>query len=242
MMKSAKEVEHNLSRLAQKSRAVGIHIVVATQRPEVKVVTGLIKANLPCRIAFRVASRMDSRIVLDQNGAETLMGEGDMLFLPPGSSKLIRAQGTFVDDTELHNVIGYLRDQAEPDFHPELLRLRVQEVRSPEERDALFDDAARIILETRRGSVSLLQRRLGVGYARASRLIEQMADAGIVGHYKGSQAREVVMTLEDYEAQHDRELNADLDDDTAEPFDDDDEDEDEEEEEEEDEEEADYDE
>lgn len=240
MMRSAKEVEHNLSRLAQKSRAVGIHIVVATQRPEVKVVTGLIKSNLPCRIAFRVASRMDSRIVLDQNGAETLMGEGDMLFLPPGSSKLIRAQGTFVDDTELHNVIEYLRDQAEPDFHPELLRLRVQDAGSPEERDALFDDAVRIILETRRGSVSLLQRRLGVGYARASRLIEQMADAGIVGHYKGSQAREVTMTLDEYEARQDQEFDADSEDTDEEPSDSDDDEEDEEEEEEDEEEDEDY--
>jgi S-DNA-T family DNA segregation ATPase FtsK/SpoIIIE len=163
------------------------------------------------------------------------MGEGDMLFLPPGSSKLIRAQGTFVDDTELHNVIEYLRNQAEPDFHPELLRLRVQDTGSPEERDALFDDAVRIILETRRGSVSLLQRRLGVGYARASRLIEQMADAGLVGHYKGSQAREVTMTLEEYEARQDREFDDDAEDTAAELSDTSDE-EDEEEEEEDDEE------
>ncbi|UCG15379.1 MAG: DNA translocase FtsK [Phycisphaerales bacterium] len=199
MMTSAHEVEHHLSRLAQKSRAVGIHIVVATQRPEVKVVTGLIKSNLPCRIAFRVASRMDSRIVLDQNGAEVLMGQGDMLFLPPGTSKLIRAQGTFVDEVELHNVIQWLRDRAEPQFHPELLRVRPKNIGSPEERDVLFDDAVRVVLDTQRGSVSLLQRRLGVGYARASRLIEQMSDAGIVGDYKGSQAREVIMTLEEYE-------------------------------------------
>ena len=200
MMTSAKEVEHYLSRLAQKSRAVGIHIVVATQRPEVKVVTGLIKSNLPCRIAFRVASRMDSRIVLDQNGAEVLMGQGDMLFLPPGSAKLIRAQGTFVDDHELREVIGFLRERAEPEFHPELIRIKTSDAGDSAQRDPLFEQAVRIILETKRGSVSLLQRRLTVGYSRASRLIDQMAEAGIVGVYKGSQAREVNMTLQQWEA------------------------------------------
>ena len=199
MMTSAKEVEHHLSRLAQKSRAVGVHIVVATQRPEVKVVTGLIKSNLPCRVAFRVSSRMDSRIVLDQNGAEVLMGQGDMLFLPPGSSKLLRCQGTYMDDVELHNVIQWLRDRAEPQFHPELMQMRAKNLGSPEDRDPMFDEAVRVVLETQRGSVSLLQRRLGVGYARASRLIEQMAAAGVVGDYKGSQAREVAMTLEEWE-------------------------------------------
>jgi len=199
MMTSAKEVEHYLSRLAQKSRAVGIHIVVATQRPEVKVVTGLVKSNLPCRIAFRVASRMDSRIVLDQNGAEVLMGQGDMLFLPPGSAKLLRAQGTYLEDQELHTIIDFLKERAEPEFHPELVRLQKTDAAGSGERDALFDDAVRIVLETRRGSVSLLQRRLNVGYSRASRLIDEMAEAGIVGIYKGSQAREVNLTLEEWE-------------------------------------------
>ncbi len=200
MMTSAKEVEHFLSRLAQKSRAVGIHIVVATQRPEAKVVTGLIKSNLPCRIAFRVASRMDSRIVLDQNGAEVLMGQGDMLFLPPGSAKLIRAQGAFLEDGELHQVVDFLKDKAEPEFHPELIRMKTADTENAGERDPLFDKAVRIVLETRRGSVSLLQRRLTIGYSRASRLVDQMGDAGIVGPYKGSQAREVNMTLEEWDA------------------------------------------
>jgi len=199
MMTSAKEVEHHLSRLAQKSRAVGIHIVVATQRPEVKVVTGLIKSNLPCRIAFRVASRMDSRIVLDQNGAEVLMGQGDMLFLPPGSSKLVRAQGTYVSDSELRKVIEFLSSQTEPEFHPELVHIGNPNGASNGERDPLFDEAARIVIESGRGSVSLLQRRLTIGYGRASRLIDQMAEVGIVGTYKGSQAREVLVTLEEWE-------------------------------------------
>lgn len=200
MMTSAKEVEHHLARLAQKSRAVGIHIIVATQRPEAKVVTGLIKSNMPCRIAFRVASRMDSRIVLDQNGAEVLMGQGDMLFLPPGSAKLIRAQGTLLEDDELHRIIKFLTDQARPEFHPQLVRLKPKGIDGDSERDPLFEDAVKCVLETRRGSVSLLQRRLSVGYSRASRLIEQMADAGIVGEFKGSQAREVAITAEEWEA------------------------------------------
>lgn len=205
MMTSAKEVEHHLSRLAQKSRAVGIHILVATQRPEAKVVTGLIKSNLPSRICFRVASRMDSRIVLDQNGGEVLLGQGDMLFLPPGSHKLLRAQGTFLDDVEVHAVLDDLASRADPEFHPELIRLKTLGAEAdPTMRDPLFDQAVEIVIAAQRGSVSLLQRRLTIGYSRASRLIEQMAAAGIVGDYKGSQAREVVMTLEEWEALRDQ--------------------------------------
>ena len=207
MMLSAKEVELHLSRLAQKSRAVGIHIIVATQRPEARIVTGLIKSNLPCRIAFRVASRMDSRIVLDQNGAEVLMGQGDMLYLPPGSSKLIRAQGTFLEDAELKNVINFLTDRAKPEFHPELMQLRAQAATADGPRDELFDQAVEVILQTKRGSVSLLQRRLTIGYSRASRLIEEMAAAGIVGEYKGSQAREVLITPEQWQAMKEAEAD-----------------------------------
>ena len=229
MMTSAKEVEHHLARLAQKSRAVGIHIIVATQRPEAKVVTGLIKSNMPCRIAFRVASRMDSRIVLDQNGAEVLMGQGDMLFLPPGSAKLIRAQGTLLEDDELHRIIEFLTSQAKPEFHPQLVRLKPKGMDGDGERDPLFDDAVACVLQTRRGSVSLLQRRLSVGYSRASRLIEQMAAAGIVGEFKGSQAREVVITPDEWNAmragmQRDLEQDyaADADDFAPDPVEDDD--------------------
>lgn len=199
MMTSGKEVEMHLSRLAQKSRAVGIHLVVATQRPQANVVTGLIKSNLPCRAAFRVASRMDSRIVLDQNGAEVLMGEGDMLFLPPGSAKLVRSQGTYIEDDELRAVVADLKTKAEPQFHHELTRLRPDAGEGGGERDPLFDRAVDIIVETKRGSVSLLQRRLEIGYSRASRLIDQMAEAGIVGEYKGSQAREVLITSKEWQ-------------------------------------------
>ncbi len=200
MMIAAREVEHHLSRLAQKSRAVGVHIIVATQRPEVKVVTGLIKSNMPCRICFRVASRMDSRIVLDQNGGEVLMGQGDMLFLPPGAHKLIRAQGTFMDESEVRAVLDDLSSRADPEFHPDLIRIKTPGSKDNAGlRDPLFDQAVRVVLESKRGSVSLLQRRLTIGYSRASRLIDQMSDAGIVGEYKGSQAREVAMTLGQWE-------------------------------------------
>lgn len=202
MMTTGKEVEFYLCRIAQKSRAVGIHLIVSTQRPQANVVTGLIKSNLPSRIAFRVSSRLDSRIVLDQNGGEVLMGQGDMLFLPPGGSKLIRAQGTFVDDDELRAVVRHCREQRSPTFHPELVRLPGGNGggEGSDQRDELFDQAVDIILESGRGSVSLLQRRLTIGYGRASRLIDQMYAAGIVGEYKGSQAREVIVTKEEWEA------------------------------------------
>jgi S-DNA-T family DNA segregation ATPase FtsK/SpoIIIE len=198
MMTASKEIESYIVRIAQKSRAVGIHIVLATQRPQATVVTGLIKANLPSRVSFRVATRLDSRIVLDQNGAETLLGQGDMLFLKPGTSDLVRAQGAYVDDTEVRKVVQHLTEQAEPQFHPELMQLNKIDA-GEASSDELFDDAVRIVLESQRGSVSLLQRRLSIGYARASRIIEAMAVSGILGEYKGSQAREVLVTIEEYE-------------------------------------------
>jgi len=198
MMTAPKEIEAYIVRLAQKSRAVGIHIVLATQRPQATVVTGLIKSNMPTRIGFRVAARMDSRIILDQNGAETLLGEGDMLFLKPGTSDLVRAQGTFVDEREIKRIVKHLKEVAEPQFHPELTQLKRVDT-SEMTKDELFDDAVRVVLETQRGSVSLLQRRLNIGYARASRIIEMMAASGVLGEYKGSQAREVMMTPEEYE-------------------------------------------
>ncbi len=199
MMTAAKEIEGYIVRLAQKSRAVGIHIVLATQRPQATVVTGLIKSNMPSRVGFRVAARMDSRIILDQNGAETLLGEGDMLFLKPGTSDLIRAQGTFMDDAEIKRIVKHLKGVAEPQFHPELTKLKTVDT-SEMTRDDMFDDAVKVVLQTKRGSVSLLQRRLSIGYARASRIIEMMAASGILGEYKGSQAREVVITAEEYKS------------------------------------------
>ena len=198
MMTAGKEIEAYIVRLAQKSRAVGIHMVVATQRPQATVVTGLIKSNLPSRISFRVAARMDSRIVLDQNGAEALLGQGDMLFLQPGTSDLVRAQGTFLSDAEIHRLVKHLKSTAKAYYHPELMQLNQVDAGNME-KDELFDEAVKIIIETKRGSVSLLQRRLTIGYSRASRLVDQMAAAGIVGEYKGSQAREVLITMDEYE-------------------------------------------
>jgi S-DNA-T family DNA segregation ATPase FtsK/SpoIIIE len=194
-------VEASIVRLAQKARGVGIHLIVATQRPQATVVTGLIKSNLPSKICFRVNSRMDSRIVLDQNGGDVLLGQGDMLFLPPGASKPIRGQGTYIDDKEIKESVKLVKDMAEAQYEPELVQIRATGTVDEEAaKDELFDDAVRVVLETKRGSVSLLQRRLTIGYSRASRLIEAMASAGIVGDYKGSQAREAMITLEEWEA------------------------------------------
>jgi S-DNA-T family DNA segregation ATPase FtsK/SpoIIIE len=200
MITGGKDVEGHIVRLAQKARAVGIHLILATQRPSANVVTGLIKSNMPSRIAFRVQSKMDSRIVLDQNGAECLLGQGDMLFMPPGASKPIRSQGTFTDDREIRESVAIVRELAEAQYEPELVQIKnVGDGGADMEKDELFDDAVRVVLETKRGSVSLLQRRLTIGYSRASRLIEQMAAGGILGDYKGSQAREVNLTLEEWE-------------------------------------------
>ncbi len=203
LMMTNKEVEGFIVRIAQKARAVGIHLILATQRPQANVVTGLIKSNMPCRVAFKVASGMDSRIVLDQKGAELLLGQGDMLFLSPRSSKLIRAQGTLVDDGEIRQSVRFLKTVAQQVFEPQLVQIRSANAGDVDEeaaKDPLFADAVRIVLETKRGSVSLLQRRLTIGYSRASRLIEAMAAAGILGDHKNAQAREVAISLEEWEA------------------------------------------
>jgi S-DNA-T family DNA segregation ATPase FtsK/SpoIIIE len=204
MMTSSKEVESYIIRIAQKARAVGIHLVLATQRPSANVVTGLIKSNMPCRVSFRVASGQESRIVLDSKGAEILLGQGDMLLLQPGDSSLIRAQGTFVDDSEIRAVVQELEKTGDQQFDAELVK--IQSSTSGElsgEKDELFDQAVEVVLASQRGSVSLLQRRMQIGYGRASRIIDQMAEAGILGDHKGSQARECMITLEDWEQMKD---------------------------------------
>ncbi len=202
LMMTNKEVESFIVRIAQKARAVGIHLILATQRPQANVVTGLIKSNMPCRVSFKVASGMDSRIVLDQKGAELLLGQGDMLYLSPRTSKITRSQGTLVDDVEIRRCVKFLKTVSKQSFEPQLMQLKSTGtgLEDEAERDPLFDEAVRVVLESKRGSVSLLQRRLTVGYSRASRLIEQMAEAGIIGEYKGSQAREVNMTVEQWDA------------------------------------------
>jgi S-DNA-T family DNA segregation ATPase FtsK/SpoIIIE len=203
MMTSGKEVEQHIIRLAQKSRAVGIHLILATQKPTVDVVTGLIKSNLPARIAFQVASRTDSRVVLDEMGADKLLGNGDMLFLLPGTSQLVRGQGTYLSDDEINAVVDFV-STGEQNFVHELVELKVEtgEPGQPgalKKRDDLYEAAVDIVIREGRGSVSLLQRALGIGYGRAARLIDFMAEDGIVGPYAGSNAREVLMTLDDWD-------------------------------------------
>lgn len=208
MMTSGKDVEAHIIRLAQKSRAVGIHLVLATQKPTVDVVTGLIKSNLPARISFQVASKMDSRVVLDEGGAERLLGCGDMLYLAPGTSNLSRGQGTYVSDDEITDVIDFFSDM-EPDYSEELQQLVAGAGSSgggggeagPRQADDLYDSAIDVVVREGRGSVSLLQRCLGIGYGRAARMIDWMAEDGIVGDYNGAQAREVIYSAEQWEAE-----------------------------------------
>jgi S-DNA-T family DNA segregation ATPase FtsK/SpoIIIE len=206
MMTSGKDVEQHIIRLAQKSRAVGIHLILATQKPTVDVITGLIKSNLPARICFQVASRVDSRVVLDEMGADKLLGNGDMLFLSPGTSTLLRGQGTFLSDDEITRVVDAIGVDA-PQFAGELMTLKTKDELeaaasggSFKSRDDLYETAVDIVVRERRGSCSLLQRALGIGYGRAARLIDFMAEDNIVGQYNGSQAREVLISIEDWEA------------------------------------------
>jgi len=204
MMASKKEAELAITRLAQKSRAVGIHVIVATQRPSTDVITGVLKGNLPCRIAFQVASKVDSRVILDQMGAEKLLGQGDMLYTPPQSSQIKRVQGALVEDHEIQGVVEFISKESVATFSQELVQSAtgqrsVDEGGDPAEQDELFDEAVRVILKSKRGSASLLQRALAIGYTRATRLLELMEHAGLVGEYKGSKAREVLMSLDDWE-------------------------------------------
>lgn len=213
IMTSGKDVEAHIVRLAQKSRAVGIHLVLATQKPTVDVITGLIKSNLPARIAFQVASRVDSRVVLDEMGADKLLGNGDMLYLAPGTSNLTRAQGTYVSDDEMNAIIDFYSDQP-PQYSRELQQLKTSDQKSDargidalRERDDMYEQAIEVVIREGRGSVSLLQRALGIGYGRAARLVDFMAEDGIVGAYNGAQAREVLYTMEQWHSmQHGDEL------------------------------------
>jgi DNA segregation ATPase FtsK/SpoIIIE, S-DNA-T family len=204
MMTSAKEVESSICRLAQKSRAVGIHVILATQRPSVDVITGLIKSNMPSRISFRVASAVDSRTILDQKGAERLLGKGDMLVTDPRSAMPTRGQGALVTDQEIRGIVKYVKDVAKPAYSPVLTQVSASAEAGTvanKDRDPLYEDAIRAVLQSQRGSVSMLQRKLEIGYTRAARLVDFMAEDGIVGAFKGSKAREVMLKLEDWEAQ-----------------------------------------
>ncbi|CAN5226150.1 DNA translocase FtsK [soil metagenome] len=204
MMVAPAEVEDSIIRLAQKSRAVGIHLVLATQRPSTDVITGTIKVNIPARIAFAVASQVDSRVILDQGGAETLLGQGDMLFRPIGTSKLQRIQGAFLTEDEIARLTKHWAKQGEPDFDPGLLAEKVVEGGvepgggdfSPDQDD-LLEDAARIVIESETASVSMIQRRLRVGYTRAGRLIDMLERRGIISGYEGSKPRDVLVSMSD---------------------------------------------
>lgn len=199
MMVAANDVEDSITRLAQMARAAGIHLIIATQRPSVDVITGVIKANIPSRIAFGVSSQVDSRTILDMVGAEKLLGRGDMLYLPVGASKPVRIQGAFLSDQEVEHVVGFVRTQEQANYQEEMVP-HVEEM--PEQQnefeDELYDQAVQIVLEAKQASVSLLQRRMRVGYTRAARLVDSMEAKGVVGPYEGSKPREVLMSIEQY--------------------------------------------
>lgn len=199
MMVAANDVEDAIARLAQMARAAGIHLIIATQRPSVDVITGVIKANIPSRIAFGVSSQVDSRTILDMAGAEKLLGRGDMLFMPMGASKPVRVQGAFMSDQEVEAIVGYVSGQGQAEYDDSLVPEVEEEDQNHEEVvDELFDQAVQIVVEAKQASVSLLQRRMRVGYTRAARLIDSMEARGIIGPYEGSKPREVLMSIEQY--------------------------------------------
>jgi S-DNA-T family DNA segregation ATPase FtsK/SpoIIIE len=199
MMVAPADVEDAVCRLAQMARAAGIHLVVATQRPSVDVITGLIKANIPSRISFAVSSQIDSRTILDMAGAEKLLGKGDMLYFPMGASKPVRIQGAYLSDREVEDLVNYLKRQAEPVYDEKLLTVEHEDEALPEIEDELLAQAVRILIESGHASISMLQRRLHIGYARAARLIDMMEQRGIVGGYEGSKPRSILMTLDQYD-------------------------------------------
>ncbi|MCZ8512307.1 DNA translocase FtsK [Paenibacillus filicis] len=200
MMVAANDVEDAICRLAQMARAAGIHLIIATQRPSVDVITGVIKANIPSRIAFGVSSQVDSRTILDSAGAEKLLGRGDMLYLPMGASKPVRVQGAFLSDQEVESVVNFVRTQGQAEYVEDMVpQIEDQQETQDEFEDELYDQAVQIILDAKQASVSLLQRRMRVGYTRAARLIDTMEARGIVGPYEGSKPREVLVTMEQYQ-------------------------------------------
>ncbi len=200
MMVASSDVEDAITRLAQMARAAGIHLIIATQRPSVDVITGVIKANIPSRIAFSVSSQTDSRTILDTGGAEKLLGRGDMLFLPVGSSKPIRVQGAFLSDSEVERVVDHCIDQQKASYQEEMIPEDTNEV-VEEVDDELYDDAVQLVIEIQSASVSMLQRRFRIGYTRAARLIDAMEARGIVGPYEGSKPRTVLVSNTETEEQ-----------------------------------------
>jgi S-DNA-T family DNA segregation ATPase FtsK/SpoIIIE len=200
MMVAQNEVESAITRLAQLSRAVGIHIVLATQRPSVDVITGVIKANFPARISFKVASKVDSRTVLDMNGADKLLGRGDMLFVEPGASRPVRAQCSLISDKEIERITDFIKAQRQPEYVEAILDVHKKPTFKKFEKDEMYEEAVKMVLETRQASVSMLQRRLGLGYARAARMVDMMEAEGVVGPFQGSKPRDILVSMEEYRA------------------------------------------
>jgi len=202
MMVASKDVEDSVTRLAQKARAVGVHLIIATQRPSVDVITGVIKANLPSRISFQVASKIDSRTILDAQGAEKLLGNGDMLFLPPGTARIRRIHGAYVSEREINDIVDFVKkNQGEPKFLEEITKLADEKSGADGIEyldDPKYDEAVRVVLTTGQASASYLQRRLKLGYSRAARLIEIMEANGVVGPSQGSKPREILIRADDY--------------------------------------------
>jgi S-DNA-T family DNA segregation ATPase FtsK/SpoIIIE len=195
MMVASRDVEVALTRLAQMARAAGIHLILATQRPSVDVLTGIIKANFPTRLTFQVSSKTDSRTIIDTNGAESLLGNGDMLFLPPGAGKLQRIHGAYISEAEVARITDFLRSQKPPEYNQEVVAPPKTETVGNEEKeyDEKYDDAVALISKTRQASISMIQRHLRIGYNRAARIIEMMEQEGIVGPADGAKPREVLV-------------------------------------------------
>ena len=195
MMTAAKDVETSIARLAQKARAAGLHLIVATQRPSTDVVTGLIKANFPTRLSCQVSSGIDSRTILGSNGAESLLGNGDMLLVPPGTSELIRLQGAYVSEEEIGGVIEFLKAQGAPTYDDEILKPRENESGGfeEEEKDEIYDQAVSVVAEAQACSISMIQRKLRIGYNRAARIVEIMEKEGVVGPANGVNKRDVLI-------------------------------------------------
>jgi DNA segregation ATPase FtsK/SpoIIIE, S-DNA-T family len=198
MMVASSDVEDSITRLSQMARAAGIHLIIATQRPSVDVITGVIKANIPSRIAFSVSSQTDSRTILDMGGAEKLLGRGDMLFLPVGASKPVRVQGAFLSDDEVEQTVDFVIAQQKAQYQEEMIPTEVVETTS-EVQDDLYEEAVQLVVDMQTASVSMLQRRFRVGYTRAARLIDAMEERGVVGPYEGSKPREVLLSKERHE-------------------------------------------
>ena len=214
MMIARSEVETSIARLAQMARAVGIHLVLATQRPSVDIITGVIKANIPCRMAFRVSSKVDSRTIIDSNGAEALLGQGDMLFLPPASSRLIRVHGSFASEAEIKRITDFIRKQAEPDYNEEVTLSEQESLEADGfegEQDELFDEALAIVTDMGRASTSVLQRRLSVGYGRAAKILDSMERQGFIGPAEGSKPRKVLQAAYEFRERLSQRLEEDVD-------------------------------